>query len=104
MDSPRTRGGASGAHEIRRNLRPPTDSRKIPPPNVRWERPLPRTLGAKARLGRGHGSCLNLCTTMMISCESCHSKYSVADEKIRGKTVKIRCRECQTMMVAKGPD
>ena len=41
---------------------------------------------------------------MMISCESCQSKYSVADEKIRGKTVKIRCRECQTMMVAKGPD
>ncbi len=38
---------------------------------------------------------------MMIACDRCHSKYSVADEKVRGKTVRIRCRECQATIVVK---
>ena len=36
---------------------------------------------------------------MKISCQSCHSKYNVADEKIQGKIVKIRCRKCGATIV-----
>jgi predicted Zn finger-like uncharacterized protein len=36
---------------------------------------------------------------MKISCQSCHAKYNVADEKIQGKIVKIRCRKCGTTIV-----
>ena len=31
---------------------------------------------------------------MKITCESCQSKYTVSDEKVQGKTVKIKCRKC----------
>ena len=31
---------------------------------------------------------------MKITCQSCQSKYNVADEKVQGKIVKIRCRKC----------
>jgi predicted Zn finger-like uncharacterized protein len=36
---------------------------------------------------------------MKISCQSCHSKYNVADEKVQGKVVKIRCRKCGATIV-----
>jgi predicted Zn finger-like uncharacterized protein len=36
---------------------------------------------------------------MKISCQSCHSKYNVADEKVQGKIVKIRCRKCGATIV-----
>jgi predicted Zn finger-like uncharacterized protein len=36
---------------------------------------------------------------MKISCQSCHAKYNIADEKIQGKIVKIRCRKCGTTIV-----
>ena len=31
---------------------------------------------------------------MKIICQSCQSKYTVSDEKVQGKTVKIKCRKC----------
>lgn len=31
---------------------------------------------------------------MKITCQSCQSKYTVSDERVQGKTVKIRCRKC----------
>lgn len=31
---------------------------------------------------------------MKITCQSCQSKYTIADEKIHGKVAKIRCRKC----------
>lgn len=31
---------------------------------------------------------------MKITCNSCQSKYTVSDEKVQGKTVKIKCRKC----------
>jgi predicted Zn finger-like uncharacterized protein len=31
---------------------------------------------------------------MKIICNSCQSKYTVSDEKVQGKTVKIKCRKC----------
>jgi len=39
---------------------------------------------------------------MKISCQSCHSKYNVADEKVQGKIVKIRCRKCGATIVVNG--
>jgi predicted Zn finger-like uncharacterized protein len=39
---------------------------------------------------------------MKISCQSCQSKYNVADEKVRGKVVKIRCRKCGATIVVNG--
>jgi len=31
---------------------------------------------------------------MKISCPSCQSKYTIADEKVQGRSVKVRCRKC----------
>lgn len=31
---------------------------------------------------------------MKFACDQCHSKYSIADEKIRGKILRIRCKKC----------
>lgn len=31
---------------------------------------------------------------MKITCQSCQSKYTVSDDKVQGKTVKIKCRKC----------
>ncbi len=31
---------------------------------------------------------------MKITCQTCQSKYTVSDEKVQGKTVKIKCRKC----------
>jgi len=39
---------------------------------------------------------------MKISCQSCHSKYNVADDKVQGKIVKIRCRKCGSTIVVNG--
>ncbi len=39
---------------------------------------------------------------MKITCQSCNSKYNVADEKVQGKTVKIRCRKCGSTIVVHG--
>jgi predicted Zn finger-like uncharacterized protein len=39
---------------------------------------------------------------MKITCQSCHSKYNVADEKVQGKVVKIRCRKCGATIVVNG--
>src|ERR1700678_3044787 len=40
---------------------------------------------------------------MKITCQSCQSKYTVSDEKVQGKTVKIKCRKCgATILVNSG--
>ncbi len=39
---------------------------------------------------------------MKITCQSCQSKYNVADEKVQGKIVKIRCRKCGATIVVQG--
>ena len=41
---------------------------------------------------------------MKINCDSCGAKYTIADEKVRGRTVKIRCKKCSGAIVIKGPD
>ena len=39
---------------------------------------------------------------MKIVCDSCGAKYQIADEKVRGKVFKIRCKKCSNVIVVKG--
>jgi predicted Zn finger-like uncharacterized protein len=39
---------------------------------------------------------------MKISCQSCPAKYTIADEKVVGKIVKIRCKKCGATIVVNG--
>lgn len=39
---------------------------------------------------------------MKITCQSCAAKYTIADEKVAGKTVKIRCKKCGATIVVNG--
>src|ERR1043165_839498 len=39
---------------------------------------------------------------MKITCESCQAKYTIADEKVVGKIVKIKCKKCGTTIVVNG--
>lgn len=39
---------------------------------------------------------------MKIVCENCATKYSIADEKVVGKTFKLRCKKCSHTIVVKG--
>lgn len=40
---------------------------------------------------------------MNFSCDKCQRRYSIADEKVRGKTVKVRCKHCQNVISVEGP-
>ncbi|MBW2528233.1 MAG: zinc-ribbon domain-containing protein, partial [Deltaproteobacteria bacterium] len=31
---------------------------------------------------------------MRFTCDSCQAKYQIADEKVAGKTVRMKCRKC----------
>src|SRR5690606_3418951 len=33
---------------------------------------------------------------MRFNCQSCGAKYQIADEKVAGKTVRMKCRKCGT--------
>ncbi|MCU0661539.1 MAG: zinc-ribbon domain-containing protein [Myxococcota bacterium] len=39
---------------------------------------------------------------MKIVCQKCSAKYSISDEKVQGKTFKIRCRKCGESIVVRG--
>jgi len=39
---------------------------------------------------------------LKISCQSCQAKYTIADEKVLGKIVKIRCKKCGATIVING--
>jgi predicted Zn finger-like uncharacterized protein len=38
---------------------------------------------------------------MKIVCEACQAKYSISDEKVRGKAFKIRCKKCGHIIVVR---
>ena len=38
---------------------------------------------------------------MKIECDKCGAKYSIADEKVRGKTFKIRCKRCSNVIIVR---
>jgi len=39
---------------------------------------------------------------MKISCQSCQAKYTIADDKVLGKVVKIRCKKCGETIIVNG--
>src|SRR5450755_580490 len=39
---------------------------------------------------------------MKIACEACGAKYTIADNKVRGRKVKIRCKGCGSPIVVDG--
>jgi predicted Zn finger-like uncharacterized protein len=39
---------------------------------------------------------------MKIACQSCQAKYTIADEKVLGRVVKIRCKKCSSTIVING--
>lgn len=39
---------------------------------------------------------------MKVSCQACGAKYTIADDKVRGRKVKIRCKSCGTPIVVDG--
>jgi len=39
---------------------------------------------------------------MKVSCPSCEAKYNIADDKIKGKKVKVRCKSCGTQILVDG--
>jgi len=39
---------------------------------------------------------------MKIVCEACSAKYSISDDKVRGKVFKIRCKKCSHVIVVRG--
>jgi predicted Zn finger-like uncharacterized protein len=41
---------------------------------------------------------------MKITCQACAAKYTIADEKVLGKVVKIRCKKCGATIVINGSD
>jgi predicted Zn finger-like uncharacterized protein len=39
---------------------------------------------------------------MKITCQSCGAKYAIADEKVRGRRVKVRCKGCSEPIIVDG--
>jgi predicted Zn finger-like uncharacterized protein len=39
---------------------------------------------------------------MKLACSSCQARYTLADHKVRGKVVRIRCKRCGAIIVADG--
>ena len=39
---------------------------------------------------------------MKITCNSCGSKYTIADAKVQGKKVKVRCKGCKESILVDG--
>jgi predicted Zn finger-like uncharacterized protein len=41
---------------------------------------------------------------MKFSCDSCHARYTIADEKVRGKILRVRCKKCGSSILLKEPE
>src|SRR5205085_5046069 len=41
---------------------------------------------------------------MEVTCPACASRYTADDEKIRGKTARMRCRSCDTVWLVGGDE
>jgi predicted Zn finger-like uncharacterized protein len=38
---------------------------------------------------------------MKFVCDKCHTKYSIADERVRGRVLKIRCKSCSNVITVR---
>jgi predicted Zn finger-like uncharacterized protein len=57
-----------------------------------------------ARSGEGEVRSKGQAVFMKVTCQSCQAKYTIADEKVRGKVAKIRCKKCGTTILVDGTD
>ncbi|MGB5192979.1 MAG: zinc-ribbon domain-containing protein, partial [Polyangiales bacterium] len=39
---------------------------------------------------------------MRFECDSCHAKYKISDEKVRGRVVRFPCRKCDHKILIDG--
>lgn len=53
-------------------------------------------------MARAPPSC-SIRAIMKFSCESCLTRYAIADEKVAGRVLKIRCKQCGSVMVVRDP-
>ncbi len=40
---------------------------------------------------------------MKFYCDKCNSKYAIADDKVRGKILKVRCKKCEHIITVREP-
>ena len=40
---------------------------------------------------------------MKFLCDKCKTRYTISDEKVRGKVLKIRCKNCAHIIVVREP-
>lgn len=40
---------------------------------------------------------------MRFSCQSCAAKYSIPDERVEGKVIRLKCQKCQAEIIVRGP-
>ncbi len=52
---------------------------------------------------RVHAQIVRGCSRMKFYCDSCQTKYSIADEKVRGKVLKVRCKKCSHVITVREP-
>jgi predicted Zn finger-like uncharacterized protein len=41
---------------------------------------------------------------LIVECEHCHTKYRIADDKVKGKGVKVRCAKCESVFTVMPPE
>ena len=40
---------------------------------------------------------------MFFSCSKCDTRYTLPDEKVAGKVLKVRCKTCEATIVVRDP-
>ena len=38
---------------------------------------------------------------MKFACDRCQTKYSIADERVRGKVLKVKCKTCANLITVR---
>ena len=38
---------------------------------------------------------------MKFYCDACNTKYAISDEKVRGKVLKVRCKNCGNIVTVR---
>jgi len=62
------------------------------------------TSSARTEIARGARSFATLKSSgvpMKFSCERCQTRYSIGDDKVKGKVLKIRCKTCGNIIVVR---
>src|SRR4051812_36168389 len=62
----------------------------------------PPALGKSPQLGANRRQSWYSPAAMKVTCQACSAQYTIADDKVKGRKVKIRCKACQTPIVVDG--